>query len=321
MLLDFVRPSAGPRRTRPMSWRFSRMPRKRIGYLVAGAVATLIGAFFVVPSASAATTVYTMSAFSNSNETDMYTYQSTDGLKFNRIGTGKVYTPPAGILRDPSIIKNTNDRRYYVAYTNAWHSNSIGLASSADLKKWTFIKNLTFATTIDTSWAPEWFKDTNGSYNLIVHLRTKGKLGPSPYLITATNGALTNWTAPVALDGLQATSSANYIDSDVIKIGSTYHIFVKNDANKLIEHATSTKLAGPYTFVNRGDWAKWGPNREGPNLYQLDNGTWRILLDGYKDNSYWYSDSKDLKTWTTKQKLPNGLSGFVRHVTVLKERL
>jgi hypothetical protein len=295
--------------------------RIRTGALAVVGALALGGAFLtVVPAASAATTTYTMSAFSNSSESDLYIYQSSDGLKFTRKGSGKVYTPPSGILRDPSITRNTADGRYYVAYTNAWHNSSIGLASSADLVHWTYLKNIDFGTNVNIAWAPEWFTDTDGSYHLVVHLRYKGQTSASPYLINARNAALTNWSTATALVGLAETATANYIDSDVIKIGKTYHLFVKNDHNKLIEHATATTLGGPYTFVGRGDWAGWGPNREGPSLYQLDNGTWRIVLDGYKDGKYWYSDSKDLKSWTAKAQLPNGLSGFVRHVTVLRER-
>lgn len=290
--------------------------------LAAATACSLLGTSAVASPASAASTVYTLTSFSNNNETDMFSYQSTDGLRFTQLGGGKVYTPPTGILRDPSVTKNTADRRYWVAYTTGWHTNTIGLASSADLKRWTFRRNIVLPSTVNIAWAPEWFKDTDGSYNLLVHLRFKGQTSASPYLITARDGGFATWTAPVALGGLQASTTANYIDSDVIKLGSTYHIFVKNDNNKLIEHATATRLTGPYTFRNRGDWAGWGPNREGPSLYQLDNGTWRITLDGYKDHGYWYSDSSDgFKTWTARKALPNGLSGFIRHATVLREQL
>jgi len=171
---------------------------------------------------------------------------------------------------------------------------------------------------VNIAWAPEWFKDTDGSVNIIVHLRYKGAANPTPYVITALNSSLTTWSTPVALAGL----TPDYIDSFIVKLGNVYHIFAKNDqtTSKYIETATATKLTGPYTFIGTGDWAGWGPQLEGPCIYQLDNGTWRILLDGYKSGQYYYSDSTDnLKTWTPKKPLPDGLSGFVRHLTVMKE--
>jgi hypothetical protein len=91
------------------------------------------------------------------------------------------------------------------------------------------------------------------------------------------------------------------------KVGNVYNIFAKNDqaTSKYIEHATATNLTGPYTFVGTGNWAGWGPKLEGPSLYQLDNGTWRILLDGYAAKQYYYSDSTDnFKTWTAKNHFP-----------------
>jgi hypothetical protein len=298
---------------------------RRRSFLAIGAIApaaVIAENLLLAGPASAASTVFTMTSFSNSNETDLFTYQSSDGLTFNRLGTGKVYTPPSGLLRDPSVTKNTSDRRYWVAYTTGWKGNTIGLASSADLKRWTFKRNIVIGPNINIAWAPEWFKDTDGSYNLLVHLRYSGQTSASPYLVTARDAAFTSWTSPIPLGGLQETSTANYIDSSVVKLGNTYHIFVKNDHTKYIEHATATRLTGPYTVRNRDDWAGWGVNREGPSLYQLDTGAWRIILDGYKDHRYWYSDSADtFQTWTPRKELPNGLSGFIRHATVLRERL
>lgn len=297
----------------------------RSRWLLIVSILALTAVFFIprasitsTHAATATTSLYTMTSFSNSSETNMYVYQSHDGLNFTRIGSGPAYTPPSGIIRDPSVMRSSYDGRYYVTYTDAWSGNSIGLASSADRLHWTFIKNITFASNINIAWAPEWFKDTDGSVNIIVHLRARGVASPTPYKITALNHTLTSWSAPVALAGL----TPDYIDSFVVKIGNIYHIFLKNDQtnSKYIEHATATKLTGPYTFVGKGNWAGWGPNMEGPCLYQLDNGTWRILLDGYKAGQYYYSDSKDnFKTWTPKKPLPDGLSGFVRHLTVMKE--
>jgi sucrose-6-phosphate hydrolase SacC (GH32 family) len=295
--------------------------RSTIGVIILVLTSALCGAAGTVPATAATRTLYTMTSFSNNsdgtdNNLNMFAYTSTDGLNFTRIGTGAAYTPPAGILRDPSVIRNTADGRYYVAYTNKWSGNSIGLASSPDRANWTFLQNIPLGADLNIAWAPEWFKDTDGSYHIIVHLRHTGGTVPAPYVITSRNASLTAWTTPVALEGL----SADYIDSYVVKLGSTYHIFAKNDVTKYIEHATSAKLTGPYTFVGTGDWAGWGAKREGPSLYRLDNGTWRVLLDGYKDKKYYYSDSADnFKSWTAKKELPGGLSGFVRHLTVLKE--
>ena len=263
----------------------------------------------------AETSLFTFTVFTNSSQSNMYVYQSNDGLKFYQLA-GPAYTPPTGLVRDPSIMHH--DGRYYVTYTTNWTGNMIGVASSPDRIHWTFLENITLPATVFVAWAPEWFIDTNGSVNIIVNLNSTdtGDANFIPQKITALNHSLTSWSSPTPLIGL----GPNYIDLFVVKVGNTYHAFVKNETTKYIEHATATKLTGPYTFVGTGNWAGWGNNLEGPALFQLDNGSWRIFMDGYTTGTFYYSDSADnFQTWTPKTQLLNGMSGFVRHGTVLRE--
>ncbi|EHS57552.1 glycoside hydrolase family 43 protein [Paenibacillus sp. Aloe-11] len=268
-------------------------------------------------TASAATSVYTISAFTNSSESNLYIYQSYNATNYGLL-KGSAYTPPEGLIRDPSIIKHT-DGLYYVVYTTDWSGNTIGIASSPDRVNWNFVRNipLSLPSGIAHTWAPEWFVDSNGSLNVIVSLSPGNYENFRPYAITAANSNLasTAWSAPVELAGI----APNYIDTFIVKNGSTYHAFTKNESTKYIEYATATSLTGPYTFHGTGDWANWGSWVEGPALVQLDNGTWRIYFDGYSAQKYYYSDSSDgFQTWTVKKELP-GLTGLVRHMTVLKE--
>ncbi|WP_232293186.1 glycoside hydrolase family 43 protein [Stigmatella aurantiaca] len=264
--------------------------------------------------ASAATNVYTMSAFTNSSESNMYVYQSYNGTHYGLM-KGPAYTPPSGLIRDPSILKHT-DGLYYVTYTTNWEGNTIGFATSSDRVNWTFLQNVTLpVANLQNTWAPEWFKDSDGSVNIIVSLRTTGTSNFTPHVIKARNSALTSWSSPVPLSGL----GPNYIDTFIVKLGSTYHAFTKNETSKYIEYATSSSLTGPYTFKGTGDWAGWGNWLEGPALVQVDNGSWRIFFDGYTVSKYYYSDSSNtFASWSAKKELPS-LTGFVRHLTVLKE--
>ena len=55
-----------------------------------------------------------------------------------------------------------------------------------------------------------------------------------------------------------------------------YHVFTKSEtSSKFIEHATASSLTGPYTFVQTGDFAKWG-RAEGPCITQLPDGRFRL---------------------------------------------
>ncbi|MFI6453970.1 glycoside hydrolase family 43 protein [Streptosporangium amethystogenes] len=258
-------------------------------------------------------TRYTMTAFTNTSESNMYVYESPDATGF-RLLRGPAYTPPSGLIRDPSIIRHT-DGRYYIVYTTNWTGNTIGFATSTDRVNWTFLRNHTIPVAgVANTWAPEWFVDTDGSVNVIVSLSTTGA-DFKPYRLTATNAALTSWTQPTVLSGI----GPNYIDTFVVKVGGTYHAFTKQETSKYVEHATATSLTGPYTFRHTGNWAGWGNPREGQALVPLDNGGWRIYFDGYTVGKYFFSDSYDgFATWTAPAELP-GLSGFARHFTVLKE--
>ncbi len=281
----------------------------------------LLGAPALQGTASAAAppagqaTRYTMTAFTNSSESNLYVYDSPDATGFN-LKKGPAYTPPSALIRDPSIFKHT-DGFYYLTYTTNWTGNTIGFARSTDRVNWTFLYNYTIPISgLTRTWAPEWFIDTDGSVNVIVSLTTASTATAfTPYKITATNSALTAWSAPTQLAGI----GPNNIDTFVVKVGSTYHAFTKNETTKYIEYATASSLTGPYTILKSGDWAGFGSWVEGPALVQLDNGGWRIYFDGYRDGKYWYSDSYDnFATWSTRTEVP-ALSGFIRHATVLRE--
>jgi hypothetical protein len=113
----------------------------------------------------------------------------------------------------------------------------------------------------------------------------------------------------------------NYIDTFIVRAGSTYHAFTKQETTKYVEHATASSLNGPYTFVATGNWAGWGQPLEGQALVQLDSGAWRIFLDGYGEGRYFTADSTDLFNWMPRVELTGGMSGWIRHGTLLRDTM
>ncbi|MFI7130486.1 glycoside hydrolase family 43 protein [Nonomuraea sp. NPDC050153] len=291
-----------------------RTPRSVRRALVALLVA--VAAVALAPPAHAVGPAphYLMTAFTNSSESNMYVYDSANATAYNLI-RANAYTPPSGLIRDPSVMRHA-DGYYYLVHTTNWTGDTIGFARSADAVTWTFLRNVTVGLNGATgsTWAPEWFKDSDGSVHVIFSASTTGTAGQfRPYRITATNSALSSWSAAVPL-GIPA----NYIDSFVVKAGSTYHNFLKNETTKYIEHATATSLTGPWTFTGTGNWAGWGSGLEGPALTRLPDGRWRIYFDNYTGGRYYYADSSNLASFGAKVELP-GLSGTARHFTVLRE--
>ncbi|GAC60421.1 hypothetical protein GSI01S_10_00130 [Gordonia sihwensis NBRC 108236] len=284
---------------------------------------------------------YTMVGFSNGTDRAMDVYGSSDGTQFTPVRKA-AYRPPTGRVRDPSVFRNT-DGMYYVTYTTADGAN-IGFARSRDRVNWTPIGNypvpfccallpgtgdgtgsmnipgssgsaaLKSAPSLSPfttkAWAPEWFVE-GGRVHVVLSMSTGG--GFVPYVMTALEPSLRLWSMPVPIAGI----GADHIDTTIVKVGATYHAFTKNETHKYVQHAVSSKLAGPYRFVAPGDW---GSFVEGPAVTQLPNGAWRIYLDAYKAGKYVYSDSTDgMRTWSPVRELP-GLSGSVRHFGVMRER-
>ncbi|MHC3467454.1 glycoside hydrolase family 43 protein [Streptomyces sp. 7R007] len=286
--------------------------------LALGELPGLLGTASAAAPAAGSATRYTIVPFLDSDDGTVNVYQSDDATDF-RLVRSSAYTPPGNRIRDASIFKHT-DGYYYLTYTtHTWQdvSTTIGFARSSDRVNWTFLYDYTVPITdLSRAWAPEWFVDGDGSVNVIVSCSTTDDEWIfTPYVMTATNSALTAWTSPVALSGI----GPNHIDTYLVRIGSAYHAFTKNETTKYIEYGTASSLTGPYTLTRTGDWAGWGSYREGPSVVRLDNGAWRVFFDGYGDGTYYYSDSYDtFATWTAPKALP-AISGTARHFTVIKE--
>jgi len=286
-------------------------------------VAAASAVFLFAPSASAAGYVFSTFTGDTPAGEKLSTYRSADALNFALVSdTG--FTGPSGYLRDPSIMKHT-DGKYYVAYTDPLSVGCCGkedhfsIASSADLMQWTDVTMVMAGVPgVAHTWAPEWFVD-NGTVNVIANIDTLNTDSDfKPYVFTAKDSTLTAWSGPVALG-----FGPNYIDTFVLKEGGVYHAFTKNETTRYLEHATAPALTGPWTFVGTANWSGFGPGMEGPTVVKLDDGTWRIFLDGQSrplTARYLTSTSADLTTWTPLTVLPNGL-GFLRHGTVIRDEV
>ncbi|AOS61054.1 glycoside hydrolase family 43 protein [Actinoalloteichus hymeniacidonis] len=279
--------------------------------------ALLLGAGGIVSGAAQANPApqseYVFTTFTYDSESDLHIYRSSDALNFEA-PAGPAYTPSDSLLRDPSIIRH-RDGRYYVVHTTGWDTTNFAIAVSNDLQSWQHLTTVSVPVAgIHNTWAPEFFVDpVNGSVNVIVSLGAEYRSSFRPYLFTALDSSLRRWGPPAALPGIEP----NYIDTFVTYHQGEYHAFAKNETDKRIEHAVAPRLGGPYEFVQTGDFAGWG-RAEGPAITELPDGRYRIYMDAYTSDRFLYSDSADLYEWTAPRELPGGLSGFVRHGTVLR---
>jgi hypothetical protein len=295
-------------------------PQCRRRLFWASAEQIVLAMVFVLSGGRAHATSYVFSTFKGDAvpQEALSIYNSSDALNFKLVSdTG--FAGPSGALRDPSIMKYV-DGKYYVAYTDPPGAGCCGkedhfsIASSTDLVHWT---NLTMVTGgvpgLAHVWAPEWFVEGT-TVRVIANIDTLNTDSDfKPYLFTALNNSLTSWSGPIAMN-----IGPNYIDTFALKAGSTYHVFTKNETTRYVEHATASNLTGPWNFIGKADWAGWGSGMEGPAVVQLDDGTWRIYLDGQGSVGFLYASSRDLVSWSATSALP-GITAVVRHGTVIRD--
>ena len=256
---------------------------------------------------------FVFSVFNDSAaSSDLIIYTSTDGLNFTMLADTK-YVGPTGFLRDPSIMKHT-DGKFYVAFTTpptmacCGNDSSFGVASSSNLKDWTTVTTVPAGVAgVKNTWAPEWFKDKDGSVYVLANIDAK------TYRYKAMNDGMTMFSGPMWI-GI----GPDYIDTFIVTVGDTYHAFTKHESTTYVEHATSTSLDGPWNFVGKDNWAGWGNHKEAPCVFEVVSGTWRIVFDAGSAGHEMYSDSTDMfKTWTAPKGLPS-VGNNISHGTVIK---
>lgn len=291
----------------------------QLARLVRSALLVVSASLFVSAPAYAATYIFSTFKGDTEPEEKLSIYTSTDALNFTLLSdTG--FEGSSSTLRDPSIMKYS-DGKYYVAYTNpptascCGNADHFSIAVSTDLVSWQDVATVSADVLgVAHTWAPEWLVGDD-VVKVIANIDT-GNGDFKPYAFTPLNATLTSWSGPTLL-GI----GPNYIDTCVVKSGTTYHAFTKNETTRFMEHATASALTGPWTFVATGDWARLGAGGfEGPTVVKLDDGTWRMYLDPQtRGVPCTYMDSRDLNSWSAPARLPGAAGLVVRHGTVIRD--
>jgi hypothetical protein len=246
------------------------------------------------PASAATTLVYTTFKGDGAADQELWVYQSTNGGTSYSVLADTNYRGTTGVLRDPSILKHNG--RYYIAYTvQSWTTNStyFNVATSTDLLSWTNIASIpTGIANTAYAWAPEFYTG-DGTVKIITSVAaTTCSQCFRPYVYTAQNTDLTSWSGPAQMWGL----GTNHIDTFVVKSGSTWHAFAKDETGKYIEHWTTTANLTE-GWVNMGRLFSSG--YEGPSLVRLDDGSWRMYVDKYSTGEGLFTaTSSDLNSWS-----------------------
>lgn len=274
--------------------------------------------------------VFLFSYFKGNGEDGLHLAYSKDGYKWNALKNDESFlTPMVGkdkLMRDPCIIKG-GDGLYHMVWTVSWTDKGIGYANSKDLKNWSeqkFIPVMAHENSTRNTWAPEVTYDPVSKEYMIYWASTiPGKFPETQVKDDAGYNHRMYYTTTKDFKVFSDTKllyepGFNVIDSNIIKNGDQYVMFLKDETKvppqKNLKIAFSNNLTGPYTKastpITGNYWA------EGPTAIKI-NDNWVVYFDKYRDHKYGAVRSKDLKTWediSDKIEFPKG----TRHGTVLK---
>jgi len=193
-------------------------------------------------------------------------------------------------VRDAYLVRSHDGTRFYLLATDLstyylngnWTaavqsgSHSIVIWESPDLVNWSPPRLANVAPAdAGCTWAPEAiYDDTAGDY-LVYWAGTSASDGYSKQRIWACRTAdFKTFGAPF----IYVERANHVIDADIVKDGATFYRFTKDETVSALVMETSSSLLGTWTTV--GGFSLTGvQGYEGPEAYQLLDGTWCLVAD------------------------------------------
>lgn len=228
---------------------------------------------------------------------------SGDGKAWTNLGgnSGYDYINNSEVVRDGWIY---DDGTYFwVVYGNTdaiIQTTTLSLAKTTNFLDWQFVGHIDLsgaAANVNMVFAGKWFVTDDGNPHIVVPVASSYPSNMNLYEIHPTNSTMTTWSNPVsvAVSGIN-----NLIDPYIVKKGSTYYLWYKNETTKYIEVASSTSPFSGYSVIHSGDWAGWGANCEAVTVVQIDSNTWRAYMERYiaQTGMAWSESTDDWVTWT-----------------------
>ena len=272
-------------------------------------------AFFLSFSAIAGE-VYLFSYFTNknSNKNGLHFAYSEDGYQWTSIGNeysflkcdyGNWSTEKK--MRDPFILQGP-DGTWHCIWTLNWQSHKIGYASSKDLIHWgrqSYIPVMEELAEARNCWAPEMIYDDEKQQFVIFWASTikvdgewvveEGRQYDHRMYYTTTKDFKTFAPAKLFFD-----PGHNVIDATIRKVDDTYYMIYKDETElpapqKTLLVATGKNAEGPYTPIDGKPFTKsWV---EGPSIAQLQDGSYVVYMDAYRERKYEALRTNDFVTW------------------------
>ena len=266
----------------------------------------------VTRSAEPARHDYLFAYFMSNGEDGMHLAHSADGLTWRALRHDSAFFKPTvgveKLTRDPSVVRGSKGT-YHMVWTAGWNEHGFGYARSRDLITWTnetFVPVMAHEPTAKNTWAPELLYDSATERYLIYWATTipgrypatdsaggGGKYNHRLYSVSTTD--FTTFTPARLL----YEPGFSVIDAAIIRAGSRYVMFLKNETErppeKNIRLAFADHAEGPWsapTAPITGDY--WA---EGPTVLRVGE-RWIVYFDRYREHRYGALASTDLEHWT-----------------------
>ncbi len=273
---------------------------------------------------------FLFSFFRGNGQDGLFLAWSRDGLKWSELKPpGKSFLAPTlgnKLMRDPCL-RQAPDGTFHLVWTTGWGDRIIGYASSKDLLHWTepkAIPVMMHEPTARNAWAPELFHDEAQGRWLIFWSSTI----PGRFAVTEGTGddqwnhrayyVTTRDFETFSETKLLYDGGFNVIDATLVKVGSRYHLIVKDETRqpvkKHLRFAVSDHAEGPFGPASEPFTGSWV---EGPSALTVGSEVC-VYFDHYATPQYYGAvKTTDFQTWQdlTKQlSFPPG----ARHGTVLR---
>lgn len=240
--------------------------------------------------------------FRDTRDSGMFLALSTDGLRFEQVGTGPVI-PAAGIakgLRDPSICRGP-DGTFHLVFTGAG-PGQIGYASSDDLFSWSTPRPVTLMPGLRVDcWAPEVTFDPASSRFIIAWSAEVPGRDPQTAWMARANHRLYFTSTPdfneLAAPQLLLDPGYPAIDAAFLHARDRWFLFFKDERErpfkKQLRVVSGPGPTGPWSAPSP---ALTGRQAEGPAVF--DRGPDVVcFFDEYAERGYGAIRTVDLSRW------------------------
>jgi hypothetical protein len=260
---------------------------------------------------------YLFSYFTGNGQDGLHLAFSRDGLTWTPLRDGQSFlAPTAGrdtLMRDPFILAGP-DGVFHLLWTVSWTEKAIGYASSRDLTHWSEQRTLgvmEHEPEARNCWAPEMvFDPERGQFVLFWSTTIPGRFPetdgqsrqgpPAPGLNHRLYSVTSRDMQSFSETRLFFDPGVNVIDASIVKDGSRYVMFLKDETDKPFTQqknlrvTTAASLDGPWDAISKpitGDY--WA---EGPSPLKMGD-HWIVYFDRYMEKRYGAVVSRDLVTW------------------------